>query len=272
MASFPEPAYTRPIQVGSVTIGGGHPFVLLAGPALLEGAGNPLALAEKLVALTRELDVPFIFKSTSAREDPRSADFATTLSILREIRSRFAIPVSVELREREQVAQGAETANLLHIPGDLSRQTDLLSAAAGTGRPVSIEKGPFLAPWDAVHILEKVSSVGNWNVMITECGSSFGYDRRVVDFPGFSVMRETGFPLLLDVSRSFSAPSLDARPGRGLEGGLAEAALAVGVDGVSLVVHDNDTEPVGRASSCSIEDLPARLRRLKQIERVVKTG
>jgi 2-dehydro-3-deoxyphosphooctonate aldolase (KDO 8-P synthase) len=136
---------------------------------------------------------------------------------------------------------------------------------------VSIEKGPFLAPWDAVHILENVSSAGNWNVMLTECGSSFGYDRRVVDFPGFEVMRETGFPLLFDASRSLETPIRDARSESGLVGSLAEAALAVGVDGISLVVHDGASEEVRGVASSPIDDLSRRLRRLKEIERVVKT-
>ena len=167
--------------------------------------------------------------------------------------------------------RGAEAANLLHIPSDLCRQTDLLSAAARTGRPVSIEKGRFLAPWDAVHILEKVSSVGNWNVMLTECGSSFGCDRRVVDFPGFEVMREAGFPFLFDASRSLEKPILDTRSCSGLVGCLAEASLAMGVDGISLVVHDGASEGVRGVASSPIDDLSRRLRRLKEIERVVKT-
>jgi 2-dehydro-3-deoxyphosphooctonate aldolase (KDO 8-P synthase) len=217
MSSYPESPYTRPIQVGSATIGGGHPFVLLGGPALVDGRGDPFAVAERLDTLTRELDVPFIFKS-AAPGDLDPTEFEKSVSLLREIRSRFAIPVCVELRDTGQVDRGAEAANLLHIPSDLCRQTDLLGAAARTGRPVSIEKGPFLAPWDAVHILEKVSSVGNWNVMLIECGSSFGYDRRVVDFPGFEVMREAGFPFLFDASRSLEKPILDTRSCSGWSG------------------------------------------------------
>jgi 2-dehydro-3-deoxyphosphooctonate aldolase (KDO 8-P synthase) len=268
--SFEAP-YTRPIQIGSATLGGGHPFVLIAGPPAWKGAEDAIRLAEELAALTQKLEVPFIFRIRSVSPDRSS--FEGALAVIREVRQRFGVPASIDVREIRQVAPAAEAVNLLQIPSDLSRQTDLLLEAARTGRPVNIEKGSFLAPWDAVNALEKVAGAGNWNVMLTEVGTSFGYDRLVVDFRGFPILRESGFPLIFDSSHPLGAAGPDARPERRLGTGLCEAALAAGVDGLALAIGGEISEsPEACGVLCPIEALPRLLNRLKAIDRVVNSA
>jgi 2-dehydro-3-deoxyphosphooctonate aldolase (KDO 8-P synthase) len=235
--------YTRPIQIGSATLGGGHPFVLLAGPVVSEAAGihESVAFAEKLAAQTKEAEVPLIFRIIGAnRENGLGRAFADTLSALREVRDRTGVSVAVDVTESGQISAAAELADMLQIPAARCRATDLILDAAHTGRPVNVEKDPSLTPADAVAIVETVASAGNWNVMLTDRGTTVGRDRLVVDFDGFSFLRETGFPLVFDAG----------------SGDLATNGLTAGADGIALALTDG-----------AIAALPRLLQQLKGIER-----
>jgi 2-dehydro-3-deoxyphosphooctonate aldolase (KDO 8-P synthase) len=247
MTNHATSPYTRPIQIGSATLGGGHPFVLLAGPELSDDDRNirgVISLAEQLSAQTRELAVPFIFRVAVLPRDKRSAAvFDETLSVLREIHDRAKVPVAIDVTEPQHVLAAAEVADLLQIPSGLCRETDLILEAARTGRPVNVEKDPSLTPWDAVAIVDSVAAVGNWNVALTEHGTTVGHDRLVVDFEGFSFLRDTGFPLIFDAG----------------SGELAAKGLTAGADGIALVVRDD-----------TLAALPRLLQQLKGIDQEVK--
>ena len=246
MTNHVESPYTRPVQIGSATVGGGHPFVVIAGPALEPvgpRAADMISLAERMSAKAREVDVPLIFRvAVKDRVDGASTVFGEMLATLREVRARVNVPVAIDLTEPQQVSAAAEVADLLQIPGARCRQTDLVLEAARTGRPVNVEKDPSLTPWDAVNLVETVVGVGNWNVMLTECGTTVGHDHLVVEFDGFSFLRETGFPLVFDAGG----------------GEMAANGLAAGADGISLVVQDD-----------SLASLPGLLQRLKGIAQTV---
>jgi 2-dehydro-3-deoxyphosphooctonate aldolase (KDO 8-P synthase) len=235
--------YTRPIQIGSATLGGGLPFVLLAGPLIVDAAAlrDSVAFAEKLSARTKALEVPLIFRITLANRDNGLGHlFDETLSALRDVRDRAGVPIAADVTAPEQVSAAAEVADLLQIPAALCRETDLILEAAHTGRPVNVEKDPSLTPLDAVNIVETVASAGNWNVMLTDRGTTVGRDRLVVDFDGFSFLRETGFPLVFDAG----------------SGDLATNGLTAGADGIALVLAED-----------AIATLPRLLQQLKVIER-----
>jgi 2-dehydro-3-deoxyphosphooctonate aldolase (KDO 8-P synthase) len=253
---------TRPIQVSSETIGGGHPLVLLAGPGAIETERQASSLAEKLVEAARDADVPFIWTASVERAHP-TFGFADGLEVLRGIRQRLAVPVATEVYEIDQVGAAAEVVDLLQIPGDLSRRVELVVEAARTGKPVNIVKGPRLSTEDSLHLVEQATGAGNWNVILTERGTSIGDDERlVVDFRGFAAMRESGFPLIFDASRSLR----DGASERPFSEALALASVAVGVDGVLLIVHEDGGSATGSFDSCPLSLLPKLLRRLKRIE------
>ena len=238
-------------QVGDVSIGSGNLF-LIAGPCVIESEGHAIRMAEIIKGVTRALGFPFIFKAsydkanrTSIRSF-RGPGLKEGLRILKKIKDQLQVPVLTDIHEVADVAKVAEVVDVLQIPAFLCRQTDLVVAAALSGRPVNIKKGQFVSPWDMRHAVEKCREAGNSQVVLTERGSSFGYNNLVVDMRSLSIMRKFA-PVVFDATHSVQLPSSQAdERGPAVSGGqpefipvLARAAVAAGVDGVFLEVHDN---------------------------------
>jgi 2-dehydro-3-deoxyphosphooctonate aldolase (KDO 8-P synthase) len=232
-------------SVGPVSLHPGDLF-LIAGPCVIEDEEVTFGTAESLKTICSELNIPFIFKSSfdkanrTALSSFRGPGLKKGLRILADIRSRLQIPVISDIHAVEEVRTAAEVLDALQIPAFLCRQTDLLVAAAGTGKPVNIKKGQFLAPWDVKNIISKFTSAGNEDLFLTERGVSFGYNNLVVDFRAFPIMRSFGYPVVFDVTHSLQLPG-----GLGTSSGgqrefaepLAKAAAAAGIDGLFMEVH-----------------------------------
>jgi 2-dehydro-3-deoxyphosphooctonate aldolase (KDO 8-P synthase) len=241
-------------QVGDVKVGSGDLF-LVAGPCVIESEEHAMRMAEIIKGVARALEIPFIFKAsydkanrTSIRSF-RGPGLKEGLRILRKIKDELQVPVLTDVHEVSDVARVAEAVDILQIPAFLSRQTDLVVAAALSGRPVNIKKGQFVSPWDMRHAVEKCRDAGNTQVCLTERGSSFGYNNLVVDMRSLSIMRKYA-PVIFDATHSVQLPSSQADDkGPAVSGGqpefipvLARAAVAAGVDGVFMEVHDNPAE------------------------------
>jgi len=237
-------------QVGDVRIGGGNLF-LIAGPCVIESEEHALRMAEIIKGVTRSLGFPFIFKAsydkanrTSIRSF-RGPGLKEGLRILKKIKDELQLPVLTDVHEVGDVAKVAEVVDVLQIPAFLCRQTDLVVAVALSGRAVNIKKGQFVSPWDMRHAVEKCREAGNSQVVLTERGSSFGYNNLVVDMRSPAIMRKFA-PVVFDATHSVQLPSASGDGERAVSGGqpefipvLARAAVAAGVDGVFLEVHDN---------------------------------
>ena len=238
-------------QVEGIRIGSGHLF-LIAGPCVIESEKHALFMAEVIKGVTRSLNVPFIFKAsydkanrTSIRSF-RGPGLAEGLRILKKVKDEVHVPILTDVHEVQDVAKVAEVADVLQIPAFLCRQTDLVVAAAMTERAVNIKKGQFVSPWDMKHVVEKCRSAGNDRVFVTERGASFGYNNLVVDMRSLAIMRKFA-PVVFDATHSVQLPSSQADDkGPAVSGGqpefiplLARAAVAAGVDGVFMEVHDN---------------------------------
>jgi 2-dehydro-3-deoxyphosphooctonate aldolase (KDO 8-P synthase) len=236
-------------------------------------------MAERIREIAGELGVPYVFKASfdkanrSSIESFRGPGLERGCAILREVRERFRVPVTTDLHEPYQAEPVAAAVDLLQIPAFLCRQTDLLLASARTGKPVNVKKGQFLAPWDVKNVVEKIRSAGNPNVLVTERGTTFGYNNLVVDLRGFPILRETGAPLVFDVTHSLQLPG-----GAGKSSGgesrfireLASAGVAAGVDAVFMEVHDRPAEALSDGpNSCPLGELASVLKRLVAIERAV---
>ncbi|MFN9276070.1 MAG: 3-deoxy-8-phosphooctulonate synthase [Planctomycetota bacterium] len=268
------------VRVGAVPFGGGRPFALIAGPCVIEGRDHCLRHAQAIARACAAANVPLVFKCSfdkanrTAGSAFRGPGLAEGLAILATVRREFGVPVLTDVNEREQCAAVGEVVDCLQIPAVLCRQTDLLLAAAATGKAVNVKKGQFLAPEDVGNVLGKVLQSGNRNVMITERGSSFGYRTLVVDFAGFPTMRGFGQPLVFDATHSVQRPG-----GAGTSTGgdrskvpfLARAAVACGVDGLFLEVHeDPDHAPSDGPNMLRLADLPALLADLTRIQDAVR--
>jgi 2-dehydro-3-deoxyphosphooctonate aldolase (KDO 8-P synthase) len=268
------------VRLGTIPIGGGSPFVLIAGPCVVESEREATDLAAELAAIARRAGVPFIFKASYDKANRtsgtsfRGPGLDEGLRVLAAIKSRHGVPILTDIHEPSQAQPAADVADVLQIPAFLCRQTDLLVAAARTGRVVNIKKGQFLAPDDMTHAIAKVVNAGNPRVLVTERGTSFGYHNLIVDMRAFPMMRELGAPVVFDVTHSLQLPG----GGDGVTAGLAQyieplasAGVAAGVDGVFVEVH---AEP-SRAKSDAQNALPLNrleplLRRLLAIDAIVK--
>jgi len=268
------------VQLRDFTIGGGRPLVLMAGPCVIESEAHALTLARTLVEVTRRLGVPFVFKAsfdkanrTSIRSF-RGPGLAEGLHVLGAVKSACDVPILTDIHEPEQAQAAAEVADVLQIPAFLSRRTDLIVAAARTGRIVNIKKGQFLAPDDVKHAVAKAVDAGNPRVIITERGTSFGYHNLIVDMRAFPMMRELGVPVVFDVTHSLQLPG----GGDGVTAGLAQyieplasAGVAAGVDGVFLEVHEEPARAKSDAQNAlRLDLLEPLLRRLTAIDAIVK--
>jgi 2-dehydro-3-deoxyphosphooctonate aldolase (KDO 8-P synthase) len=265
----------RQVRVGSITIGGGQPLVLIGGPCAIEDEKHALMTAERLAGIAAERRVPFIYKSSYDKANRSSIDgyrgpgLREGLRILRRVRDTVGVPVLSDVHQVEEVAPAAEVLDILQIPAFLCRQTDLILAVARTGKPVNIKKGQFLAPGDMKNVVDKVRSTGNEAILVTERGTSFGYHNLVVDMRGLVQLRTLGFPVIFDATHSVQLPgAAGTRSGgeRRYVPALARAAVAVGVDALFMEMHEDPdrTLPDGRPLSdgpnmLRIDDLPRLL-------------
>ncbi len=266
----------RQVQAGSVTVGRGRPLVLIAGPCVLEGEKEARDCAAKIKSMADSAGFPFIFKASydkanrTSLNSYRGPGLKAGLAILQAIREELDIPVLSDIHRFEEIEPAARVLDVLQIPAFLCRQTDFITAAAATGKALNIKKGQFLAPHDIVPLLEKATSTGNHNVLITERGSSFGYNNLVVDMRGLTIMRDTGYPVVFDATHSVQLPG-----GQGTASGgdrrfvapLARAAAAVGVDALFLEVHENpDRALCDGPNSVALADLPGLLDEVLMID------
>jgi 2-dehydro-3-deoxyphosphooctonate aldolase (KDO 8-P synthase) len=270
------------VQVGPVTFGGGAPFALIAGPCVIESREHALRHAEAIARICRRLHVPFVFKSsydkanrTSGRSF-RGVGIEHGLSVLAAAREATGAPVLTDVHDAQQAAAAGEVADVLQIPAFLCRQTDLLLAAAATGRAVNVKKGQFLAPSDMAQVVTKLRDAGNDRILLTERGTSFGYHALVVDFTGFPTMRATGQPLVFDATHSVQRPGGQGdRSGgdRTLVPYLARAAVACGIDGLFLEVHeDPDHAPSDGPNMVRLADLEPLLTELLAIQSAMRAS
>jgi 2-dehydro-3-deoxyphosphooctonate aldolase (KDO 8-P synthase) len=270
------------VTIRDMQIGAGRPIILMAGPCVVESEAHATGLAEALLDITSRVGIPLIFKAsydkanrTSVRSY-RGPGMAEGLRVLAAIKKRFDLPIVTDIHEASEAAPAAEVADVLQIPAFLSRQTDLIVAAARTGRVVNIKKGQFLAPDDVKHAAAKAVDAGNSRVLITERGTSFGYHNLVVDMRAFPIMREQGLPVIFDVTHSLQLPG----GGDGVTAGLAQyitplasAGVAAGVDGVFLEVHEEPARAKSDAQNAlRLDLLEPLLRRLMAIDAVVKAA
>jgi 2-dehydro-3-deoxyphosphooctonate aldolase (KDO 8-P synthase) len=269
-----------PVKLGDITFGGESPFVLIAGPCVIESERHAGDLAAALVDITRRLGVPFIFKASydkanrTSGQSFRGPGIDEGLHVLAGIKARLHVPILTDIHEPAQAGATAAVADVVQIPAFLCRQTDLLVAAAKTGRVVNIKKGQFLAPDDMRHAVAKVVDAGNSRVIVTERGTSFGYHNLVVDMRVFPMLREQGVPVVFDVTHSLQLPG----GGNGVTAGLAQyieplasAGVAAGVDGVFLEVHDDPARAKSDAQNAlRLNLLEPLLHRLMALDAVVK--
>ena len=278
-----SPVKPTAIRVGDLlTVGGGSPFVLIAGPCVIENEGHTLDLAGRLVEITRRAGVPFIFKASYDKANRtsihsyRGPGLDEGLRILAAVKkdTRHRVPILTDIHEPAHAAPASDVADVLQIPAFLSRQTDLVVAAAKTGRVVNIKKGQFLAPDDVKHAVAKAVDAGNSKVIVTERGTSFGYHDLVVDMRAFPMMRGEGIPVVFDVTHSLQLPGA----GDGITAGLAQyiaplasAGVAAGVDGVFLEVHEEPSRAKSDAQNAlRLDLLEPLLERLAAIDAIAK--
>lgn len=268
------------VAVGPVSIGGGGPLAFIGGTCTIEGRDSALRHAAALRDITRSLGVPFVYKSSfdkanrTSLASPRGPGIDAGLAILAEVKREIGVPVVTDVHDAGQVAAAAEVVDLLQIPAFLCRQTDLLLAAAATGKPVNVKKGQFLAPWDVRPILDKIASTGNRRILVTERGTTFGYNNLVADMRGLALMAELGYPVVFDAGHSAQLPGGQG----GSSGGqrqfiapLARAAVAVGVDAVFLETHEDPDRALSDGpNSYRLDELPALLSQLRQIDALRK--
>jgi 2-dehydro-3-deoxyphosphooctonate aldolase (KDO 8-P synthase) len=268
------------VQVGDIAIGGGSPMALVAGPCVIESEAHARSIAGALAEITRRLSVPFIFKASfdkanrTSGKSFRGPGLAEGLRVLAAIKASTGVAILTDIHEPAQAAAAADVADVLQIPAFLCRQTDLLVAAARTGRAVNIKKGQFLAPDDVRHAIAKVVDAGNPRVFVTERGTSFGYHNLVVDMRAFPMIREMGVPVVFDVTHSLQLPG----GGDGVTSGqaeyiepLASAGVGAGVDGVFLEIHDEPRLAKSDAQNAlRLDALEPLLRKLTAIDAIVK--
>lgn len=255
---------------------------VIAGPCAIEGRQQTMEAAAALKEIFLQAGVPLIFKSSfdkanrSSGTSYRGVGMTEGLSILAEVRERYDIPIITDIHLPEQAAPVAEAVDMLQIPAFLCRQTDLLLAAAATGKPVNIKKGQFLSPWEMRHVLAKARSTGNERICLCERGSSFGYNNLVVDMRGLEIMKTSGHPVIFDATHSVQLPGAgDGKSGgqREFVAALARAAVAVGVAGLFLETHpDPDAAPCDGPNMLPFTALPSLLATLKELDRIAKAG
>jgi 2-dehydro-3-deoxyphosphooctonate aldolase (KDO 8-P synthase) len=264
---------THPVRVGNLTLGDGQPLGFIAGPCVIESERHALKLAERLTRAARELRIPFIFKASydkanrTSLHSYRGPGLEAGLKILARIKKELGIPVLTDVHELAQVMPAAKVCDVIQIPAFLSRQTDLLVAAGRSGAAVNVKKGQFLSPWEVGHAVAKIAETGNHRILLTERGTSFGYNNLVVDVRGVAIMKEMGYPVILDVTHALQLPGGEGKRSGGQPqfiATLARAGVAAGVDGVFMEVHDNPSRALSDGSNA------LELRRFKPLAKKLR--
>jgi 2-dehydro-3-deoxyphosphooctonate aldolase (KDO 8-P synthase) len=269
------------VEIGEARFGSSLPLALIAGPCVLESRGHALEMAAALKEIAARLDIGLVYKTSfdkanrTSRDSARGMGLEQALPIFAEIREKLQLPVLTDVHEAAQCAEVAKAVDVLQIPAFLCRQTDLLIAAAQTGRAINVKKGQFLAPWDMKNVVAKITSEGNRNVLVTERGASFGYNTLISDMRALPILaRTTGAPVIFDATHSVQQPG-----GQGTSSGgerefvpvLARAAVAVGVAGVFIETHpDPDHAPSDGPNMLPLKDLEPLLRKLMEFDSVAK--
>jgi 2-dehydro-3-deoxyphosphooctonate aldolase (KDO 8-P synthase) len=269
-----------PVSAGSVTFGAGHPLAFILGPCVIESEAHAIDTALFIADVAKRLATPVVFKASFDKANRtsitsyRGPGLTEGLKVLAKVKARTGLPMLTDVHEVSQIAAAAEVVDILQIPAFLSRQTDLLVAAAKTGRVVNVKKGQFLAPKDMRHVIAKITESGNLKVLVTERGASFGYHNLVVDPRAFPMLRELGYPVIFDVTHSLQLPGA----GDGVTTGLAQylepmaqAGVAAGVDGVFMEVHEEPSRAKSDAANAlRLDLLEPLMQRLVALDKIVK--
>ena len=271
---------SRELVLGSLRLGGGNPLFLIAGPCVIESEAHARKIAEQVARLAADAGVPYIFKASydkanrSSVKSFRGPGLKEGLRVLGKIKNDLKLPILTDIHEASHAEPAAQVCDVLQIPAFLSRQTDLLTAAAKTGRVVNVKKAQFLSPWDMTNVVEKISAAGNDKIIITERGASFGYQNLVVDMRSFPILQKLGYPVVFDVTHSVQLPG-----GQGHASGgqpefiepLARAGVATGVDGIFLEIHDNPAAALSDgANALPLSQLAGLLTRLEELSTLVR--
>ncbi|MFP4193567.1 MAG: 3-deoxy-8-phosphooctulonate synthase [Desulfosalsimonas sp.] len=270
----------KPVYIDQIAVGGGKPFVLIAGPCVIEDHETVMLTARTLKEIAGRLGIPFIFKASYDKANRTSADsyrgpgLAEGLELLAQVRSELKIPVVSDIHLPSETENAAEVLDLIQIPAFLCRQTDLVSAAAATGKPLNIKKGQFLAPWDMINVIEKAGKKGNDQILLTERGACFGYNNLVADMRSIPIMQETGCPVIFDATHSVQLPGGAGGTSSGQRGFapvLARAALAAGADGIFIEVHPKPDQALSDGpNSISLDTAESVLYGLKAIDEAMR--
>ena len=270
------------VKCGKLTISNNNPFTLIAGPCQLENENHAIDVAKKLKEITDKLSIGLIYKTSfdkanrTSLKGKRGAGLEKSLPVFDKIRKDLGIPVLTDIHNVEQCALVSKHVDVLQIPAFLCRQTDLLIAAAKTGKVINVKKGQFLAPWDMVNVTKKISDSGNKNILVTERGASFGYNTLVSDFRSIPIMSKNGYPVVFDVTHSVQQPGgLGEKSGgqREFVEYLARAAVAVGVAAVFMETHpDPDKAPSDGPNMVPLSKMENLLKQLLKIDQLIKNG
>ena len=277
-----DPTPSPIVAVGKARFGNALPLALIAGPCALESRDHAIEMASALKEIAGRVGIELVYKTSFDKANRTSAKSARgiglerALTIFAEVRQKLGVPILTDVHDAQQCAPVAQAVDVLQIPAFLCRQTDLLVAAAATGRVINVMKGQFLAPWDMAHVVAKITGAGNPNVLVTERGASFGYNTLISDMRALPILaRTTGAPVIFDATHSVQQPG-----GQGTSSGgerefvhaLARAAVAVGVAGVFIETHqDPDRAPSDGANMMPLKEMEGLLRRLVEFDRLAKT-
>jgi 2-dehydro-3-deoxyphosphooctonate aldolase (KDO 8-P synthase) len=271
---------TGTARVGSITIGGGAPLALIAGPCVIESRDAALRHAERLHGMAAAAGLPLVYKSSfdkanrTALASFRGVGMEAGLRVLAEVRRETGLPVLTDVHEREQIAPVAAAVDVLQTPAFLCRQTDFILAVAGAGKPVNLKKGQFLSPWEMQRVVEKARSTGNPDLLVTERGFAFGYNNLVSDMRAVPVLAASGCPVVFDATHSVQQPGARGSSSggdRAMVATLARAAVGAGADAIFLEVHEDPDRALSDGpTSVRLDDLPALLRQLAAIARAVR--
>jgi 2-dehydro-3-deoxyphosphooctonate aldolase (KDO 8-P synthase) len=270
----------KPVSIGSFAVGGGNPIAIIAGPCVIESPSHAVDLAVALQGIAAKCDTPLVFKASYDKANRTSGSsfrgpgIESGLRTLADVKARTGLPILTDIHEPFHAERVAEIVDVIQIPAFLSRQTDLIVAAARTRKVVNVKKGQFLAPRDMRHVVAKIAAAGNDSILVTERGVSFGYNNLVVDMRSFPMLHELGYPVVFDVTHSLQLPGA----GDGVTGGLAEyieplasAGVAAGVDAVFIEVHEEPARAKSDAANAlRLDKLEALLRKLKRIDAVTR--
>ena len=270
----------KQVAVKEIRIGDKNRMVLIAGPCVIESESLCLNVAKRIKEMTAKLDIPFIFKASFDKANRmslgsfRGPGIKRGLDVLKKVKDKVKVPVLSDVHCVKDVLEAAKVLDIIQIPAFLCRQTDIVVAAAKTGKAVNIKKGQFLAPWNMLPIIKKVESTGNKNIIITERGVSFGYNNLVTDFRALEIMRNLGYPVIYDATHSIQIPAGQGSCSGGQKefvGGLSRAAVAFGCDGLFLEVHpDPEKALCDGPNMINLEELEALLKQVKRIEKALE--